>query len=163
MGWVQPYRWVLFVSGNYSQGDVRQFDILLIEPDPDAISPFIDSFKATDATEEVHVVSDGDEALDSINRRGTYAEAPRPDLILLDLQVSGTSGERILQELNGKSELRRIPVIVFTSSGSAEDTARFYELNASAYVTKPDTSEGFVKLAQAIENFWLKQAHLPPK
>lgn len=148
--------------GNSERGD-RRFDILLVEPDPEAVSPFIDSFEATDVTEAVHVVSDGDEALDLLNRNGDYADEPRPDLILLDLQVRGASGERILEELNERPELRPIPVIVFTTSEAAADIARSYDLRANAYVTKPDTREDFVSLARTIEDFWLERAHLPPK
>lgn len=149
-------------GGKSGRGD-RRFDILLVEPDPDAVSPFIESFEATDATEAVHVVSDGDGALDFLDRDGEYADAPRPDLVLLDLELRGTSGERILKELNDQPELRPIPVIVFTTSEAAADIARSYELRANAYVTKPDNREDFVSLARTIEDFWLERAHLPPK
>ena len=151
------------MSENYSRNDGRYYNILLVEEEPDEIAPFIDSFEATDATESVHVVSDGDEALDFIYQRGTHGEAPRPDLIILDLHVSGTDGEKLLKELNQESEMRLIPVLVFTASTAAEDIARSYTLNANAYLRKPATAEEFITLAQAIEDFWLKQAHLPPK
>lgn len=147
-----------------SSGEQQQsFDILLVESNPDDISPFIDSFTATGVTNEVHVVSDGNQALDFVHQRGDYTDVPRPDLILLDLHLPGRSGDEILAELNKQSELQRIPVIVLTTSDSAEDIARMYELNANAYVQKPTTPSKFAELAQAIEDFWLKTAHLPPK
>ena len=151
------------MAERYSEGDDRRYDILLVEEKPADIAPFIDSFEATDATEDVHVVSDGDEALAFIHRRGDHEDVSRPDLVLLDLHLPGTSGERVLKELNEQPELRSIPVLVFTSSDAAEDVARSYRLNANAYLEKPTEPEKFVTLAQAIEDFWLKQAHLPPK
>lgn len=151
------------VTKSYSRRNDRRYDVLLVEPEPDDAKPFIDSFRGTDATEDVHVVSDGDEALEYLHKRGEYADAPRPDLILLDLHVTGTSGEEILTELDDQEELRPIPVIVFTSSDAAEDVARSYELSANAYLEKPTTTEDFARLANAIEKFWLDLAHLPPK
>lgn len=146
-----------------NRGSRRRYDILLIESQPQDAAPFIESFEETDATETVHVVSDGDEALEYIHQKGEYEGAPRPDLIILDLHVSGTSGEDILSELNGQPELRSIPLLVFTTSDTEEVVARCYELSANAYLDKPDTEEEFVTLAQTIEDFWLKLAHLPPK
>lgn len=145
-----------------SRGSDGLFDILLVESEPDDVSPFIDSFKAADATEDVHVVSDGDKALDFIHQRGDYAQAPQPNIIILDLHVKGTDGEELLTELKGHSELQPIPVLVFTTSDAEEDIARSYELNANAYLQKPATAEEFSSLAQSIEDFWFTQAHLPP-
>lgn len=144
-------------------GRSRSYDVLLVESDPDDIAPFIDSFEATDRTNEVHVVSNGDSALDFLHRRGDYAHVPRPDLVLLDLQLPGTNGVEILRELAEHPPLRLLPVIVLTDSEAAEDIARSYKLNANAYVQKPTTPDGFDELAQAIEEFWLNVARLPPK
>lgn len=88
---------------------------------------------------------------------------PRPVLILLNLNVGGGEGEDVLVELNEQPPLHRSPVLVVTSSDTAEDIAKSYELNANAYLQRPTTAEGFEELAQAIEDFWLKIAHLPPK
>lgn len=151
------------MTGGFSRGNERSFDVLLVEENPDEVAPFIESFESTDTTEEVHVVSDGDEALDFLHRHEPYEGAPRPDLIILDLHVSGTSGEDVLVELNDRSELRRIPVLVLTASDEATDVARSYELNANAYLQKPTTSDEFVSLARTIEEFWLRLASLPPK
>ena len=150
------------MTKQHSRGSDGLFDILLVESEPDDVSPFIDSFKAADATEDVHVVSDGDEALDFIHQRGDHTQASRPNIIILDLHVKGTSGEELLTELQGHSELRPIPVLVFTTSDAEEDIARSYELNANAYLQKPSTAEEFASLAQSIEDFWFTKAHLPP-
>ena len=151
------------MSRRSSAGPERAYDLLLVESQPDDIAPFIDSFEATDRTNDVHVVSDGDEALDFVHQRGEYETVRQPDLILLDLHVSGPSGEEILKELDAQPERSRIPVIVFTSSDADEDVAKSYELNANAYLHKPTTEEDFERLAQSIEDFWLVQVQLPPK
>lgn len=151
------------MSGHHSRETGRTYDVLLIEKEPEDVGPFKESFETTDATEEVHVVTDGDEALDFINRRGAYSQAPRPDLIILDLHVQGADGEKILTELNEQPGLRLTPVLVITSSDRAEDIARSYELDANAFLRKPSSEAEFTTLARAIEDFWLEQAHLPPK
>lgn len=146
-----------------ARGDSRAFDILLVEPDPEEIAPFIDSFETTELTNEIHVIADADEALDFIHRRGDYTDVSRPDLIFLNLHISGGTGKDVLVELNEHPPLHRIPVLVFTASDMTEDIAKSYELNANAYLQRPSTAEAFEELAQAIEDFWLKTAHLPPK
>jgi len=151
------------VTGNHLRGTGRTFDVLLVEGDPDAVTPFAESFRSVDATETVHVVTDGQAALDYVHGRGDYETAPRPDLILLDLDVPGTDGEQLLAELDEQPELRSVPVLVFTSSDAAEDVARSYELNANAYLRKPTSSEELEQLARSIEDFWLRMARLPPK
>ena len=154
--------WQKIVTKRYPKGRDDLFHILLVESKPDEVSPFVDSFKATGVTEEVHVVSDGEEALDFIHQRDDYTQAPRPNIILLDLHISGVKGEEILMELKRHPELKRIPVLVITTSDAEEDIARSYQLNANAYLQKPDTADEFAALAQAIEDFWLTTAHLPP-
>lgn len=151
------------MSSRSSRGQRRAYDLLLIESQPDEITPFIDSFEKTDRTNEVHVVSDGDEALDFVHQRNDYSDVPQPDLILLDLHVPGLSGEDILAEFDAREELSRIPVLIFTSSDADEDIARSYRLNANAYLKKPTAAEDFERLAQSIENFWLVQVQMPPK
>lgn len=151
------------MSRRSSSGPGRTYDLLLVESQPDDIAPFVDSFETTDRTNDVHVVSDGDEALDVVHQRDEYATVPQPDLILLDLHVSDPSGEEILEELDAQRELSRIPVLVFTSSDADEDVAKSYELHANAYLQKPSTEEDFRRLAQSIEDFWLVQVQLPPK
>lgn len=151
------------MSSSSSKGQHRVYDLLLIESQPEDIKPFLESFEATDRTNEVHVVPDGDEALDFIHQRGEYTNVSRPDLILLDINVSGQNAEDILTEFDAQSGLSRTPVLVFTASNANEDIARSYELNANAYLQKPTAEEAFRELAQSIEDFWLKQVQLPPK
>lgn len=151
------------MSSRSSGGRRPAYDLLLIASQPDEIAPFIDSFEETDRTSAVHVVTDGDEALDFVHRRNDYSGVPQPDLVLLDLHVPGSSGEEVLTELDARKELSRIPVLVFTSSDADEDVARSYELNANASLTKPTTAAEFERLAESIENFWLEQVQMPPK
>lgn len=151
------------MSSSSSRGQHRAYDPLLIESQPEDIKPFLDSFEATDRTNEVHVVPDGDEALDFIHQRGGYTNVPQPDLILLDINVSGQNAEDILTEFNAQPGLSRIPVLVFTAANVDEDIVRPYDLNANAYLQKPTTEEAFRELAQLIEDFWLEQVQLPPK
>lgn len=151
------------MTENTSSRRQRAFDILLIESEPDDITPFVEAFETTETTESVYVVADGESALDFLHQRHGYRDAPRPDLILLDLHISGPDGQEILAELNERSELRRIPVIVVTESDSAEHVAQSYDLNANAFVHKPGRSTEFEELAEAIERFWLRAVHLPPK
>lgn len=144
-------------------GQDRLYDILFIESDPDQIAPFIEAFENTAYTDNVHVVSTAAESIDFICQRGNYADAPKPDLILLDLHISEKSGLDVLNRLNEDAELRRVPVIAVTESAKEEDIARSYELSANAYVNKPSAPEEFDVLAEAIEGFWLRLAQLPPK
>lgn len=145
------------------RGKTRTYDILLIESEPDDVAPFIDAFESTEYTESVHVVADGTKALDFLNQRGEYSDAPRPDLIILDTHISGSSGTEILAELDGHAELKPVPVVVVTASEAEDDIVQSYTLNANALVTKPDTPDEFEELAEAIEQFWLRVAKLPPK
>ncbi|UTF55885.1 response regulator [Natronosalvus rutilus] len=151
------------VTNNVLQRDFRKYDVLLIEPDPGSVSRFIDSFEATEVTNNVTVVSTGNEALEFLNRKGDYSDAPRPDLVLLDLQLSGPSGTEILAELKNRPVLRQIPVLVLTTSDATEDIVQSYDLYANAYLQKPDSSDELDQLAQVIEDFWLRTVRLPPK
>ncbi|WP_290810264.1 response regulator [Halovivax sp.] len=150
------------MSYNFSESD-RLYDVLLVEPNPDRVSRFIESFESTPTTNEVAVVSDGEEAFEFIDQRGEHADAPRPDLVLLDLHLSDDDGPELLAELKESAELRQIPVLVLTPSDASEDIVRSYELHANAYLRKPDSSAEFDRLARAIEEFWLKLVRLPPK
>lgn len=147
----------------FSRGQDRAYDILLLESEPDDIEPFVDAFEATDKTETVHVISDGAAALDFLHQRGDFADAPRPDLVLLDLHLTEPSGADILAVLSDHDELRRVPVIAVTASTDVEAVTQSYELHANAHVQRPTAPAEFEELAGAIEQFWLRVAHLPPK
>lgn len=135
--------------------------ILLVEPNPGDARLFTESFADASIASDVHTVTDGKAALEVVHQRGEYADTPRPDLILLDFQLPGTSGEAVLSELKSDPSLRSIPVIVLTSSDSEEDIARSYDLHANAYLQKPVDPEEFVDLVRSFEEFWLTFVRLP--
>ena len=97
-----------------------------------------------------------------LHRRGQYAAAPRPDLVLLDLNLPKKDGREVLAEIKGDPSLRKIPVVVLTTSKAEEDVARAYDLNCNCYITKPVDLDQFIKVVQSIDDFWLHVAVLPP-
>lgn len=111
---------------------------------------------------ELSVATDGVEALDFLLRRGSYANAPRPDIIVLDLNLPKKDGRQVLAEIKAHAELRRIPVVVLTSSDAESDIARSYDLGANCYVTKPLDLKAFQTIVKSIEQFWFTIAKLPP-
>ncbi|NGM68325.1 response regulator [Natronolimnobius sp. AArcel1] len=138
-------------------------DILLVEPNPGDARLFAESF--TDATIacNTHTVSTGEDALDFIHQRNEYTKSPSPDLVLLDFHLPGVSGEDVLSAIKSEPTLRRIPVIVLTSSDAEEDIARSYDLHANAYIQKPVSPDEFVDLVHSFENFWLTFVRLPKR
>jgi len=111
----------------------------------------------------LHVVTDGVECLEYLRQEGEYADEPRPDLVLLDLNMPRKDGQDVLKELKEDEKLCRIPVVVLTSSESEEDIAKSYELNANAYLTKPVDFDGFIEIVNRMENFWFKVVKFPEK
>ncbi len=111
----------------------------------------------------VHSVSDGVHALAFLHRQENYAEAPEPDLVVLDLNLPGKDGREVLRELKSDPKLSKIPVIVFTTSQAASDVLRSYELGANCYLCKPGNLADFTAVVQSIAEFWLSLAILPPK
>lgn len=107
------------------------------------------------------VVEDGVEALDFLRRQGRHADAPRPDLILLDLNLPRKDGRQVLKEIKNDDSLKRIPVVVLTTSKSEEDVLRAYNLHANCYITKPVDFNRFMEVVKSIENFWLTVVRLP--
>ncbi|OAQ52684.1 chemotaxis protein CheY [Natrinema mahii] len=136
--------------------------ILLVEDNPGDVRLTKEAFKQGRIENDLYVVSDGTEALDFLSRRGEYADAPRPDLILLDLNLPGKDGEAVLEDLKVDPKLRSIPVIVLTSSRAEEDIVRSYELHANAYLTKPVDPDEFIETVRAFEKFWFSVVRLPP-
>jgi CheY-like chemotaxis protein len=137
--------------------------ILLVEDNPGDVRLTKEAFKQGRIENDLHVVSDGAEALSFLDGRGEYADTPRPDLILLDLNLPGTDGEEVLAELKADPALRSIPVIVLTSSRAEEDVVRSYELHANAYLTKPVDPDEFIETVRAFEKFWFSVVRLPPE
>jgi len=134
--------------------------VLLVEDNPGDVRLTREAFPEGDA---LRVVPDGEAALAYLRGRGEYADAPRPDVVLLDLNLPGTDGEGVLAAMADEEGIPQVPVVVLTSSDDAEDVARAYDLGASAYVTKPVDPEAFVEAVRAVRTFWLEAATLPPE
>ncbi|ELY73089.1 response regulator [Natrinema pallidum] len=137
--------------------------ILLVEDNPGDVRLTKEAFKQGRIENDLHVVSDGTEALDFLGRQGPYTDVPHPDLVLLDLNLPGKDGEEVLEELKADPALRSIPVIVLTSSRAEEDVVKSYELHANAYLTKPVDPDEFIETVRAFEKFWFSVVRLPPE
>lgn len=138
-------------------------DILLVEDNPGDIRLTREAFKESRIANTLHVVTDGVDALEFVRKKGEYGEAPRPDIILLDLNLPRKNGDEFLEELRENfPNLSRIPVIILTSSQAEEDIVRSYELQANAYLTKPVDPEEFIDTIQTFKSFWLDIVRLPP-
>jgi two-component system, chemotaxis family, response regulator Rcp1 len=109
------------------------------------------------------VARDGEEAMRFLRREGEFADAPRPDLILLDLNLPGKDGREVLHDVKHDKVLKQIPVVILTTSQAEEDVMRAYGLHANAYMTKPVDFDGFVSVVKAISNYWFTVVELPPK
>jgi len=139
----------------------KPVEVLLAEDNPGDVMLTKKALEQGKLANNLHVVTDGVEALEYLRQDGEYADEPRPDLVLLDLNMPRKDGQDVLEELQDDPELGRIPVVVLTSSESEEDIARSYELNANAYLTKPVDFEGFIETVNRMENFWFKIVKLP--
>ena len=140
----------------------RPVQILLVEDNPGDIRLIQEALNESDKDCVLSVVKDGVEAVSFMRQGGRYAEAMRPDIILLDLNLPKKDGREVLGEIKGDPDLRRIPVVVFTGSESEEDVCRAYDMYANCYVVKPAGLDGFIKLVNDVEDFWLTIASLPP-
>ena len=139
----------------------KPVEILLAEDNPGDVMLTKKALEQGKVANNLHVVTDGVEALEYLRQEGEYADEPRPDLVLLDLNMPRKDGQDVLEELQDDPDLRRIPVVVLTSSESEEDIAKSYELNANAYLTKPVDFDGFIDIVNRMENFWFKVVKLP--
>jgi CheY-like chemotaxis protein len=139
----------------------ERIEILLIEDDPGDTLMIREAFQDNKITNNLTSLTDGEQALDYLHRRGEYADAPRPDLILLDLNLPRKDGHEVLAEIKGDDELRVIPVVVLTTSAAEEDILRSYELHANAYVTKPVDFEQFIAIVRQIDEFFVTVVKLP--
>lgn len=143
--------------------DGSPIEVLLVEDDPGDVMMTQEAFQEHRVNNRLRVVSDGDEALSYLRREGRYAEAARPDLILLDLNLPRRDGREVLAEIKTDDTLRRIPVIVLTTSQADEDIVRSYQLHANAYVTKPVDFERFISVVRQIDEFFVSVVKLPPR
>ncbi len=138
-------------------------EILLAEDNPGDVKLTRKALEKGKLVNNLHVVNDGVEAMAFLRREGEHADEPRPDLILLDLNMPRMDGQEVLAEIKEDEQLRRIPVVVLTSSDAEEDIVKSYELHANAYLTKPVDFDGFLEVVQTLEDFWLEVVRLPPE
>jgi len=137
-------------------------EILLVEDNEGDARLAIEALKDAKVRNRVSWVKDGVEALRFLHREGAHAKAPRPDVILLDLNLPRKDGREVLAEIKSDDGLRRIPVVILTVSQAEEDIIRSYNLHANCYITKPLDLDQFLRVVQAIEDFWLTIVKLPP-
>ncbi len=137
-------------------------EILLVEDNIGDVRLTIEALKDAKVGNHLSVVADGEKAMKFLRRQGDCAEAPRPDLILLDLNLPKKDGREVLAELKADPELRMIPIVVLTTSRAEEDVLRAYDLHANCYITKPVDFMQFLKIIHMIEDFWLTIVRLPP-
>jgi two-component system, chemotaxis family, response regulator Rcp1 len=142
---------------------LRAVEILLVEDNPADVRLTRLALQDGKVRNNLNVAEDGAEALDFLYRRGRFIGAPRPDLILLDLNLPRKDGREVLAMIKSDADLRRIPVVVLTTSKAEQDILSSYNLNANCYVTKPFDLEQFIKVIKSIEDFWLTVVRLPPK
>jgi two-component system response regulator len=143
----------------------RPFEILLIEDNPADVEITIEAFRRSQRGNRVSVCRDGEEALDFIFQRGRFGRAgaaPRPDLILLDLNLPRKSGLEIIAQVRADPHRKSIPIIILTTSDRDEDIARCYHLGANSYLTKPVQFDDCVKLIAEVQQYWLELSRLPP-
>lgn len=141
----------------------RPIEILLVEDNPGDVRLTVEALKEGKVRNNLAVAKDGVEALAYLRRQGSHASASRPDLILLDLNLPRKDGREVLAEIKEDAVLRRIPVVVLTTSKAEEDILRTYDLHANCYITKPVDLEQFISVVRSIDDFWLSVVRLPPK
>ena len=139
----------------------RPIDILLVEDNPGDVRLTIEALKKGKLYNNLSVVKDGVEALNFLYRKGKYANADPPDIILLDLNLPKKDGCEVLEEIKGNENLKKIPVVVLTTSKDEEDILKAYILHANCYITKPVGLEQFRKVVESIEDFWFSIVKLP--
>jgi chemotaxis family two-component system response regulator Rcp1 len=145
-----------------NQMRAKPVQMLLVEDNPGDVRLTKETLKDAKLMVNLHVVGDGVEAMAFLRQEGKHASAPRPDLVLLDLNLPKKDGREVLAEIKQDPDLRRIPVVVLTISSAEEDILKSYNLHANAYVNKPLNLEQFAKITRAIEDFWFTVVKLPP-
>ena len=144
----------------------QPFEILLVEDNPADVEITIEAFRRSHKGNRVFVCRDGEEALDFLFQRGQFARAgsaPRPDLILLDLNLPKKNGTEVLEQIKSSLQMKDIPVVVLTTSDRDEDVSRCYKVGANSYLTKPVQFDDCLKLVEDIQRYWLQVSKLPPK
>ena len=137
-------------------------EILLVEDNPGDVRLTQEALKESKITNSLTVAKDGVEALEVLRREGVHADAPKPDVIFLDLNLPRMDGREVLSIIKEDPELRRIPVVVLTTSEAEQDVLRAYDLHANCYICKPVDLDQFIRVVRSIESFWLSVVKLPP-
>ena len=141
---------------------MHEIEILLVEDNPGDVTLTIEALKDVKFHNRLSVVEDGMDAMAFLRKEGKYADAPRPDLILLDLNLPRKNGREVLAEIKSDENLKVIPVVILTTSAADQDVIKAYKLNANCYVTKPVDLYQFIEVVRQIEVFWLSIVKLPP-
>ena len=138
-------------------------DVLLVEDSPGDVRLTQEAFREANPAIRLHVASDGVEAMAFLQREGAHAHSPRPDIILLDLNLPRMDGREVLARIKEDDKLKTIPVVILTTSDAEADITKSYQLNANCYLTKPVQLDQFESLVKSINEFWLTKARLPPQ
>ena len=144
-----------------NQTSGRPIEILLVDDNPGDVRLTTEALKDSNVQKRLHTAKDGIEAIAFLRRKGEYADAPRPDLILLDLNMPRMDGAQVLEEIKKDPALQHIPVVMLTGSQEIEDIIKTYDLHANCYVIKPMDLEQFIMMMKSITNFWLNTLKLP--
>jgi CheY-like chemotaxis protein len=145
-----------------STEETRPIEILLVEDSPSDTELTLEALQDFKVRNHVSVVEDGMQAMQFLRRQGPYTQAPRPDLIMLDLNLPRKDGREVLADIKGDDNLKPIPIVVLTTSRSDQDILRAYQLNANCYINKPVDFSQFLEVIRSIESFWLYVVTLPP-
>jgi CheY-like chemotaxis protein len=145
----------------HARANGRSIEILLVEDNPGDVRLTEEALKEGKVTNNLSVVKDGEEAIAFLRREGEFADAVRPDLILLDLNLPKKDGREVLSEIKADDKLKAIPVVVLTTSRDARDISSAYDLNCNCYIAKPVDLEQFIEAIESIDNFWLTVVTLP--
>ena len=142
---------------------VKPINILLVEDNPGDADLAREALENSKMNNNLQVVDDGEKAMAFLRREGAYTDVPRPDLILLDLNLPKKDGRQVLAEIKSDGSLKRIPVVILTTSRAEEDVLKTYDLHANCFITKPIDLNQFLHVVRSIEDFWLSIVVLPPK
>jgi chemotaxis family two-component system response regulator Rcp1 len=151
----------MFTTEYTDEGDSMPLEVLLVEDSPGDVRLTQEAFHAANVAVRLHVASDGVEAMAFLKREGVHANAPRPDLTLLDLNMPRMDGREVLARMKQDDSLKTIPIVILTTSDSEGDIVKSYELHANSYLCKPVQFAAFESLVKSINDFWLTRAKLP--
>ena len=148
---------------SFHRSSTGPIKVLLVEDNPGDVRLTREAFRDAKVHLELHVANDGVEAMEFLLRQGDFSASPRPDLILLDLNLPRKDGREVLADIKGHPSLKTIPVVILTTSASDADIERSYLLHANCYISKPVDMEGFLTVVKSIDDFWLSVVKLPPR